>query len=247
MKSSDSRIEQYKLLIDLEQKRANLQDQIGSLTTKIDGLTHQLVSGKPASKSPAPAAAISTKPVAVKTRTSASKPGRAGRGELKSRIFSALENAGSSGVKVLDLARSLDTNPANIYAWFHAAVKRYPQIKKTGSAEYRLSDSSKSASKGATSAKPVAKPIAKPAKVQRKAKAPASAGRRPGRGGNKRGALQAKIIEALKSSGAGGITVKALADKFRIPYRNIQVWFATTGKKQRGIKKVAPATYRYAG
>jgi hypothetical protein len=239
MKSSDSRIEQYKLLIDLEQKRANLQDQIGSLTTKIDGLTHQLVSGKPASKSPAPAAAISTKPVAVKTRTSASKPGRAGRGELKSRIFSALENAGSSGVKVLDLARSLDTNPANIYAWFHAAVKRYPQIKKTGSAEYRLSDSSKSASKGATSAKP--------AKVQRKAKAPASAGRRPGRGGNKRGALQAKIIEALKSSGAGGITVKALADKFRIPYRNIQVWFATTGKKQRGIKKVAPATYRYAG
>jgi len=34
----------------------------------------------------------------------------------------------------MDLARSLGSKPANIYAWFHAAVKRYPTIKKVGNA-----------------------------------------------------------------------------------------------------------------
>lgn len=246
MKSSNSQIQQLRSLLSLEEKRAKLQEELSSLSQKIEGLQRQLLPGGRTAASNATATAATTSSPSPSRSTprprsggggKSAKPAKAGRGELKSRIFSALEQAGSSGVRVLDLARSLDTNPANIYAWFHAAVKRYPQIKKVGSAEYRL---------GNGGAKSTTKDKAKGAKPQAATGAPAGA-KRGARAGSRRGALQEKIIGALKSSGSRGITVKELSERFGIPYRNVQVWFATTGKKQPGIRKVAPATYRYAG
>ncbi len=79
-----------------------------------------------------------------------------------------------------------------------------------------------------------------------KAAAPSSSvAKSSGRGG--RGQLAAKVLATLKAAGASGITVKDLSDKLKANYRNIQVWFATTGKKNPGIKKIAPATYRLVG
>ncbi len=71
--------------------------------------------------------------------------------------------------------------------------------------------------------------------------APAPIRRRSGKG-PKRGQVSANILGALKAAGSQGITVADLASKLGANYKNIYVWFATTGKKHP-IKKLAPATY----
>lgn len=80
------------------------------------------------------------------------------------------------------------------------------------------------------------------------AAAPKAAAPKPGKKTvNARGQLQERILAALKASGAGGQKIKELAQKFNMPYRNVQVWFATTGKKNKAIKKIGPATYKLVG
>ena len=136
---------------------------------------------------------------------------------------------------------------ANIYAWFHAAVKRYTNIKKTGPGSYRLVGKAPAAAKAPAKAPAPAKAAAP--KKGKRGPAPAKAkgkGKAKG-GGGRRGEMREKIIAALKSAGSGGINIKALSSKIGAPYKNLQVWFATTGKKTPGIKKVRPATYTMAG
>ncbi len=136
----------------------------------------------------------------------------------------------------MDLARSLGSKPANIYAWFHAAVKRYPSIKKTGNAQYRLVGS-------APAAKSSAAKSAKASKSAPKAKAPGKGKR----GGGRRGALREKIVAALRQAGSSGVRIRDLAKDLGVPNRNLQVWFATTGKKTPGVKKIAPGTFKITG
>ena len=62
------------------------------------------------------------------------------------------------------------------------------------------------------------------------------------RKGAKRGQLSAGILSALQAAGSKGITVGDLATQLGANYKNIYVWFATTGKKHP-LKKLAPATY----
>ena len=42
------------------------------------------------------------------------------------------------------------------------------------------------------------------------------------------------------------VDLSDLSEKAGTNYRNVAVWFATTGKKNPKIKKVAPATYKLA-
>lgn len=226
-------------MLSLEEKRAALQQQLSALESQLDSLKRQLISGNRA-----PAPAPKAKPAKAAAKPTRAK--KAPRAALKSRIFAALEKAGSTGVKVLDIAKDLSTNPANIYAWFHAAETRYPVVKRVAPATYRLVGNAP-APKAAKAIKPV-----KPAKAAKQpgpkpAKAPKVKAAKASKGGNRRGALQARIIDALKAAGTNGETVKSLSARFKMPYRNIQVWFATTGKRNPAVKKVGPATYQFAG
>jgi hypothetical protein len=69
----------------------------------------------------------------------------------------------------------------------------------------------------------------------------AKPGRKPGRKRGKR--LKEPLLQALKSAGASGITVKELAAKLKVKPGNIFSWFYTTGKKIKEIKKVGEAKY----
>jgi hypothetical protein len=251
MKTSTPQIEHLKQMLSLEEKRADLQGALDAIVSKLADLQRRLTTGKPAAAAPSAAKAAKA-PAAPKVR--AGKPGRkkrAGRGELKDNIFGLLGKAGASGAKVTEIASALGTAPANIYAWFTAALKRYPEIKKVGAGTYSVSGSATAAApkaKGKPGPKPKAK-AAKPAKVAKAAAAKRKPGRPPkvkaaGKGGSKRGELRDKILGQLKSAGSGGITIKELSSKIGANYRNLQVWFATTAKNIPGIKKLAPATYR---
>ena len=61
-----------------------------------------------------------------------------------------------------------------------------------------------------------------------------------------RGGLKARIIRALRAAEDNGLTVKDLAGKLRKSYGSISVWFHTTGKAMKEIKKVAPGKFAWA-
>ena len=157
----------------------------------------------------------------------ANPPGRPpGKGRIggtyREFIMAALEAAGSVGVRVKDIAMAMKTKPVNVHSWFHANLKRIPSIKKLTGGHYRLA--------GGGAPKAAALPAAPPRGKRRK--------------GAKRGALSAAIMENLKAAGASGIKIGDLADKLGAKYKNVYIWFATTGKKNAKIKRIAPATYR---
>jgi hypothetical protein len=60
----------------------------------------------------------------------------------------------------------------------------------------------------------------------------------------KRGALREAIVSALRAAGKRGTNIKQLSQKLRVPSANLYVWFNSTGKKVRGLRKIGPATYR---
>lgn len=145
--------------------------------------------------------------------------------------MAALEKAGAAGIYVKDLAAELATKPVNIHSWFHSTSKRNPAIKKIAGGHYRLAKSaSTKASLGTKGRKSAGTKSA-------------TRSRRVG-SQSRRGELSAQIIGQLQSAGKDGVTVRTIAEKIGAKNKNIYIWFATTGKKNRAIKKVGPATYR---
>jgi len=63
----------------------------------------------------------------------------------------------------------------------------------------------------------------------------------------RRGALKEKLLAALTAAGKNGLSVKELAAKLNAKPGSVAVWFYTTGKKIKGLKKIAPARYSYSG
>ncbi len=59
----------------------------------------------------------------------------------------------------------------------------------------------------------------------------------------RRGALKERILALLAVSGSGGIAVRDIAAKLNAKPQNIHVWFSTTGKKLKEVKKVGEARY----
>src|SRR5262249_52710713 len=60
-----------------------------------------------------------------------------------------------------------------------------------------------------------------------------------------RGQLKARIVQKLKTVGKPGVKVKDLASKLGTSYGNINVWFRTTAKGVKEIKKIAPGRFAW--
>lgn len=72
--------------------------------------------------------------------------------------------------------------------------------------------------------------------------APKTKGGKKGR----RGALKEAILNALKEAGPSGLGAKDLSNKLGVKNQNIHVWFSTTGKTVKGLKKTKAGTWAYA-
>ena len=226
MKSNSSRSGQLREMLALAEQRARLEQQLSDVQERMDSLHEGLFVGGKANSA---AAAVPPQPKGQKV----TRPRKARRGALKEAIMNALASAGESGIKVKELATALGTKAVNIHSWFHSTTKRNPAIKKISGGHYRLVGNG-SSSGNADAEKSTAQ-----------TKSPT--GKRGRARGQKRGELSARIVEALQQAGDGGINVKDLAGRLGAKYKNIYIWFATTGKKNAHIKKVGPATYKYAG
>ena len=162
-----------------------------------------------------------------------------------------LNAAGKAGASVKELADRIGIKAANIHSWFSINAKKIAGLKKVGKARYALNGAAVVSQKPAKKAKVTKK--ARSAKKGKAAKAPKNAkaakpskaikvAARKGKAG--RGQLKTRILAALKSAGPEGMSIKDLAAKLNASYRNISVWFVTTGKKIEGLKKVGPAQYQ---
>ena len=58
--------------------------------------------------------------------------------------------------------------------------------------------------------------------------------------------MKERIVGTLKAAGKSGVTVKDLAAKLGKSYGNISVWFHTTAKGIKEIKKVEPGRFAWA-
>ena len=74
---------------------------------------------------------------------------------------------------------------------------------------------------------------------KKEAKVPKGGPRR----GRRRAKLKDKILKALQAAGKVGRSVKELADDLKANPGSVSVWFYTTGKKIKGLKKIEPARY----
>ena len=59
------------------------------------------------------------------------------------------------------------------------------------------------------------------------------------------GQLKERIIRSLKISGKSGTKVKDLASKLGTSYGNVSVWFHTTAKGVKEIRKIAPGKFAW--
>jgi hypothetical protein len=65
------------------------------------------------------------------------------------------------------------------------------------------------------------------------------------RRGRRRLKLKDKILTALQAAGKAGRSVKELAEDLKANRGSVSVWFYTTGKKIKGLKKIGPARHAY--
>ena len=210
--------------MSIEHERAVLQSKLDQLHSRLEYIQGSLFSASGTAAVPA-SVKVSVKSVAAKPASAGTQP-RAARGELKQRILEALAAAGSAGIRVRDLATSIGSKPESLHSWFQFARKSIKTIRKAGKGRYRLVGALPEKAPAAAAA------TAKPAKTARKA------------AGKQRGYLTDAIQDALKAAGKDGVRVGDLAKTLGINPRNLFVWFATTGKKFKAIKKIAPGHYQ---
>ena len=60
----------------------------------------------------------------------------------------------------------------------------------------------------------------------------------------KRGALKEKMLQALRVAGRKGATIGELSSKLGVRSANLYVWFNSTGRNVRGLRKIGTAKYR---
>ena len=65
------------------------------------------------------------------------------------------------------------------------------------------------------------------------------------RRGRRRSSLRDSILKALGEAGKPGSSVKELAATLKANPGSVAVWFYTTGKKVKGLKKIGPGRYAY--
>ena len=207
----------------VEHERAALQGKLDQLHARLDHIKNALFATGSSGSLPV---ATAGKAVAQKAARAVKKP-RAARGELKRRILEALAAAGKDGIRVRDLAVAIGSKSPALHSWFQFARKSISAIRKAGKGRYRLAGPVPAPATAA----PKPKATAKPARAARKSS------------GSPRGQLSDAIHAALQAAGKAGTSVGELAKTVGAKPRNLYVWFATTGKKFKAIRKLSPGHY----
>lgn len=191
------------------------------------------------------------------TRKAGAKVKRAARGSVKAATIELLKQAGAAGITVNQIAAKLRARYGQVYNWFQATGKGVEEIKKIGPGKFGWVETTSVKAAAVVPADP--KPVV-PAKPPMAAKAPKAKRAKSAepiiavkpmstpaaKSTSKKPAVAKEAVIALvKKSGNAGITVKEIADKLHVGPQRIYVWFNSTGKGVKELKKIAPARYAW--
>jgi len=171
-------------LLSLTERKEEILQLLGKIDDEIrktlqGGVSVEVLEIASAPKPAAPALKQVATPKAPAAKPAKAKKARKGKsGGLKERILALLEEAGSRGLRVKEIAEKLNAKSGNISVWFSTTGKKLATKVEPG--RYAIKGAAKSA------AKPAAPVAAKPAKATKKAKPAAKA---------------AKKVKAIKKSG----------------------------------------------
>jgi len=154
------------------------------------------------------------------------------RGALKNRIIAVLEEAGADGISVAEIAEKLGAKKGSVNQWIYTTGKKVG-VTKVARGRFVI--------KGKTSdAAP-----AEPSPAKRKPRAQKASGK----GSKKapRGTLKPAILAALQGAPKSGLSLAEVAAKIGAKKNTVNVWFYTTGKKVKGLKKVSKGRFALRG
>lgn len=215
---SAERISSLKELMELEEQRSGLESSLQVVQERIDTIQVELFSSE--NRHSRSRLRDAGRPRFPSRR-------RMARGELRSQILQQLETAGNEGVNVHAIAARLGMKAVNIHSWFHTALKRFPQIRKSGPSHYHLSSS---LSEIAHLINPTPNLDMSGSCLQPR--------------GGRRGEVTKSIIDALKKAGKTGLSVSEIAANIGSSYRRVHVWLSSTGKKNKLVVRLSRGTYQ---
>jgi hypothetical protein len=170
-------------LLSLTERKEEILQLLGKIDDEIrktlqGGVSVEVLEIASAPKPAAPALKQVATPKAPAAKPAKAKKARKGKsGGLKERILALLEEAGSRGLRVKEIAEKLNAKSGNISVWFSTTGKKLATKVQPG--RYAIKGATKSAAKPAA---PVAAKPAKPAKATKATK-------------------PAKKVKAIKKSG----------------------------------------------
>jgi hypothetical protein len=173
-------------LLSLTERKEEILQLLGKIDDEIrktlqGGVSVEVLEIASAPKTAAPALKQPAAPKAPAAKPAKAKKARKGKsGGLKERILALLEEAGSRGLRVKEIAEKLNAKSGNISVWFSTTGKKLATKVQPG--RYAIKGATKSA------AKPAAPVAAKPAKPAKPAKAT-------------KATKPAKKVKAIKKSG----------------------------------------------
>ena len=210
------RMTSLKELMELEEQRSGLENTLQTLQNRIDTIQRELFTSENRH--------VRSRLKELR-RPRMSNRRRMARGELRAQIIQQLQTAGDGGVNVHAIAARLGMKAVNIHSWFHTALKRFPQIRKSGPSHYHLSSDNVDSS---LQAKPTER----------------GTDSIPAASGTRRGEVTRAILNALHKAGATGLSVSDLASHIGSSYRRVHVWLSSTGKKNKLVVRLARGTYK---
>ncbi|MCZ7636600.1 MAG: hypothetical protein M5U12_11590 [Verrucomicrobia bacterium] len=133
-----------KPIITLVEQKEALEAQLEEITLRLAAWKLDVESkaakgpaDQPTSRTPRKAATTSARAVATKAAGTAK---RQPRGQLKESVLAQVKAAGSSGIRVADLAAKLGAKPKSLFVWFHSTGKRVTGLQKVGPGRYAWVD-----------------------------------------------------------------------------------------------------------
>ncbi len=123
-----------KKITSLIEKKAKLTDQIDAIDKELASFGGGASTTKTSRRGRRPGSASQKVAGAKRGPKKGSNRGR--RGGRKDAIIAILQEAGSQGAAVKDIAKQLKVKPQNIHSWFQITGKKTPEIKKVGTGKW---------------------------------------------------------------------------------------------------------------
>ncbi len=156
---------------------------------------------------------------------------------LKERILVELKAAGTKGVRVKELAKTLGLSNSRLSTWFATTGKQCPEIARLRRGTYRLRLTPLTGC-GEAQAAPLSALLA----VSPPKRRPDRRRLTPCKGC---GELTAEILAGLKAVSPSGIRVRDLATNLGLPSLQVSNWFSRTAKQFACVERMQFGIYRY--